>query len=60
MKKKNAEFRFILTRHALLKIIHNIVASRYVTNMETFGFVQNERGRLQFRFYIYSFWPKYC
>ncbi len=29
---------------------NNILASRYVANMETFGFDSNERGRHQFHF----------
>ncbi len=35
---------------------NNILASRYVANMETFGFEPNERGRHQFHLKLICFW----
>ncbi len=34
---------------------NNILASRYVANMKTFGFVPNERGRHQFHLKLFVF-----
>ncbi len=36
--------------------INNILASRYVANMKTFGFVPYERGRHQFHLKLICFW----
>ncbi len=37
-------------------IINSIMASRYDANMETFGFVPNERGRHPFHLKLICFW----
>ncbi len=37
-------------------INNNILASRYVANMKTFGSVPYERGRHQFHLKLISFW----
>ncbi len=49
-------------KHKSYFINNNILASRYVVNMKTFGFVPNERGRHQFhlnlkliRFWLYIY-----
>ncbi len=43
-------------KHKAYFILNNILASRYVANMKTFGFVPNERGRHQFHLKLISFW----
>ncbi len=43
-------------KHKAYFINNNILASRYVANMKTFGFVPNERGRHQFHLKLISFW----
>ncbi len=43
-------------KHKAHFINNNILASRYVADMNTFGFVLNERGRHQFRLKLIRFW----
>ncbi len=43
-------------KHKAYFINNNILASRYITNMKTFGFVPNERGRHQFHLKLIRFW----
>ncbi len=43
-------------KHKAYFINNNILASRYVANMKTFGFVPNERGRHQFHLKLIRFW----
>ncbi len=41
---------------AQILINNNILASRYMANMKTFGFVPNERVRHQFHLKLFRFW----
>ncbi len=43
-------------KHKAYFINNNILASRYVANMKTFGFVPYERGRHQFHLKLIRFW----
>ncbi len=43
-------------KHKAYFINNNILASRYVADMNTFGFVLNERGRHQFHLKLIRFW----
>ncbi len=43
-------------KHKAYFINNNILASRYVADMNTFGFVLNERGRHQFHLKLMRFW----
>ncbi len=43
-------------KHKAYFINNNILASRYIANMKTFGFVPNERGRHQFHLKLIRFW----